>query len=188
VNGYIYTMYRGADPGHGWIMNDPIFGRCPTLGACVPNIRRVVTVGDFIFAISGRVPGERQFVVGGFRVAEKIDALAAYARFPENRLRRMPDGTVRGNVIVNADGSQHADDNHANFERRVENYVVGCDPLVLETAAEFDRGREETLSTLRHIFAREGNRVFDIVGRCRRLDKQQVAELAGWLRSIKEAP
>ena len=188
MNGYIYTMFRGADPGHGWIMNAPIFGRCPTLGACVPNIRRTVVAGDFIFAISGRVPGERQFVVGGFKVAEKIDALAAYARFPENRVRRTPDGIIQGNVIVNADGSQHHDDNHSNFERRVENYIVGGDPLVLETPAEFNRSREETLSTLRRICGREGNRVFDIVGRYRRLDERQIAELAGWLRSIKEAP
>ncbi len=188
MNGYIYTMFRGADPGHGWIMNDPIFGKCPTLGACVPNIRRAVRVGDFIFAISGRVQGERQFVVGGFRVAEKIDALAAYARFPENRVRRTPDGIIQGNVIVNPDGSQNHHDNHSNFERRVENYIVGSDPLVLETPAEFSCGREETLGTLRRIFGREGNRVFDIVGRYRRLDEQQIAELVGWLRSIKEAP
>ena len=188
MSGYIYTMFRGADPGHGWVMNDPIFGKYPTLGACVPNIRRAVRVGDFIFTISGRIPGERQFVVGGFRVAETIDALAAYARFPENHVRRTPNGTIQGNVIVNADGSQHHDDIHSNFERRVENYIVGCDPLVLETPAEFNRGREETLSTLRRIFGREGNRVFDIVGRYRRLNQQQIAELMGWLRSIKEAP
>src|SRR5689334_4451772 len=62
MNGYIYTMAAGADPGHGWVMNDPIFGDVPTLGACVPNIRRVVEEGDYIFVVSGRVRNERQFV------------------------------------------------------------------------------------------------------------------------------
>src|SRR6266568_323066 len=65
MKGYIYTMYAGADPGHGWVLNDPIFVPTPTLGACVPNIRRSVQVGDHIFAISGRVAGDRQFIVGG---------------------------------------------------------------------------------------------------------------------------
>jgi hypothetical protein len=188
MNGYIYTMYQGADPGHGWIMNDPIFGKCPTLGACVPHIRRAVRVGDFIFSISGRVPGERQFVVGGLKVAEKIDALVAYARFPENRMRRTAAGRIQGNVIVTADGSHHPDDDHARFEKRVENYIVGCDPVFLESPAEYRRGREKTLDTLRRIFRRDGNRVYDIIGRCRRLDEQQVSELMGWLRSIKGTP
>ena len=188
MNGYIYTMYQGADPGHGWIMNDPIFGKPPTLGACVPNIRRAVQLGDFVFAVSGRVLGECQFVVGGFKVSEKINALTAYGRFPENRIRRSPDGSIQGNVIVSADGSQHPDDRHANFERRVENYLVGSDPVVLEAQAEFDHAREETLGALSRIFGRVGNRVFDIIGRSRRLDEQQTVELLGWLHSIKRTP
>ncbi len=49
MSGYIYTMYAGADPGHGWVLNDPVLGTVPTLGACVPNIRRVVKQGDYIF-------------------------------------------------------------------------------------------------------------------------------------------
>ena len=66
MKGYIYTMFAGADPGHGWTLTDPIFDKVPTLGACVPHIRRAVQEGDYIFAISGRVPGARQFIVGGF--------------------------------------------------------------------------------------------------------------------------
>jgi hypothetical protein len=185
MNGYIYTLYAGADPGHGWVMNDPIFGRTPTLGACVPNIRRNVNVGDWIFAISGRVSGERQFVVGGFRVNEKIDQLSAYARFPENRLQRAPSGQLVGNVIVTADGQQHPDDTHANFERRLVNFIVGGEPVVLENPAEMDRGRAETLSILSRIFGREGNRVFDIIGRSRKMGEQQVDELRGWLQALK---
>ena len=135
VNGYIYTMFAGADPGHGWVMNDPIFGKTPTLGACVPHIRRVVELGDYIFVISGRVPGERQFVVGGFEVREKIHALAAFKKYPENRLRVDQDGQLTGNIIINSKGEHHPLDDHENFERRVENYIVGGNPVVSRDAA-----------------------------------------------------
>ncbi|MBP2292670.1 hypothetical protein [Azospirillum rugosum] len=167
-------------------MNDPIFVKTPTLGACVPNIRRAVSIGDWIFAISGRIPGERQFVVGGFRVNEKIDQLAAFHRFPENRLHRGPTGQMMGNVIVNADGTQHPEDTHSNFERRLENYIVGGQPIVLETPDEIDRGRAQTLTVLSQIFGRQGNRVFDIIGRGRKMDTHQVNELHGWLESLKQ--
>lgn len=185
MNGYVYTMYAGADPGHGWVLNDPIFGRTPTLGACVPNIRRNVEIGDWIFVVSGRVERERQFVVGGFRVKEKIDQLAAYHRFPRNRLRRAATGQLLGNVIVTETGEQHPEDRHANFERRLENYIVGRDPVLLETAEEMDRGRAQTLATLAGVFGRGGNRVFDIIGRGRKMDAQQVNEIRGWLEALK---
>jgi len=185
MNGFIYTMYAGADPGQGWIMNDPKVGKMPTLGACVPNIRRKVEIGDWIFAISGRVAGAQQFVVGGFRVNEKIDQLAAYARFPENRLRHGPNRQLIGNVIVNADGSQHPEDKHTNFERRLENYIVGGESIVLDNPYEIERGRAETVVTLSRIFGRQGNRVFDIIGRSRKMDAQQVDELRGWMESLK---
>lgn len=185
MNGFIYTMYTGADPGLGWIMNDPIVGKMPTLGACVPNIRRNVGIGEWIFAISGRVAGTQQFVVCGFRVNEKIDQLAAYARFPENRLRRGPNGQLIGNVIVNADGSPHPEDKHTNFERRLENYIVGGESIMLDNPSEIERGRAETMATLSRIFGRQGNRVFDIIGRSRKMNAQQVGELRGWLESLK---
>lgn len=185
MNGYIYTMFAGADPGHGWVLNDPIFGKTPTLGACVPNIRRTVVEGDFIFAISGRVPGAKQFVVGGFKVAEKIDALSAFRRFPEYRMVQESDGSIRGNVIVDSDGNHVAFDQHSNFESRVGNYIVGMDPVVLETPKEFERGREETLAVLRSLFNKKGRRVFDIIGRQRKLDSKQVTDLLSWINEIK---
>ena len=104
MKAYIYTMFPGADPGMGWKLNDPIFGAAPTLGACVPNIRRAVVAGDHIFVISGRTSGVRQYIVGGFQVAEKISALAAYGRFPDLRQRVREDGTLNGNIIVTPDG------------------------------------------------------------------------------------
>jgi len=185
MSGYIYTMYAGADPGHGWILNDPIFVPTPTLGACVPNIRRAVKQGDYIFAISGRVPGEKQFVVGGFRVAEKINALAAYGRFPEHRLREAVNGQVSGNIITDAKGCQHPLDHHSNFERRVENYIVGGDAVYLTRPAQFEKAREETIPVLADIFGKKGSRVFDLIGRHKSMTDAQVADLLSWFETLQ---
>ena len=184
MSSYIYTMFEGADPGHGWVMNDPVFTGPPTLGACVPNIRRTVTLGDYIFAVSGRVPGEKQFVVGGFRVAEKITALVAYERFPQHRLRKGKGGSVEGNIIVTAKGTHHPLDNHSNFEKRIENYIVGCDPVSLQTDEQFDRARDETIPVLAEIFHKRGDRVFDIIGRHRSMTDAQAGELLNWLQQL----
>lgn len=186
MKGYIYTMYEGADPGHGWDLNDPIFGDVPTLGACVPNIRRAVEIGDYIFVVSGRVRNEKQFVVGGFRVDEKISALAAFKRFPVNRLRVSEDGTLQGNIIVNSRGEHHALDNHDNFAARIQNYIVGGDPVVLETPTQQRAGREETIPFLNHLFGREGERVFDAIGRHRKMTEPQVKQTIDWLRDLAE--
>jgi len=184
MKGYIYTMYAGADPSRGWLMNDPIFGTRPTLGACVPHIRRAVSVGDHIFVVSGRVPGERQFIIGGFEVAEKIDALAAYRRFPENRLKPHDNGQVVGNIIVDGRGRHNPLDDHKNFERRIENYIVGRDPHVLQTPAEFKVAKEGTLDLLSDVFAKDGRRVFDIIGRHRKMNEDQVKQVLTWLERL----
>lgn len=179
-------MFRGADPGRGWRMTDPLLQGTPTLGACMPNIRRAVVPGDYVFVVSGRVPEVQQFVVGGFRVADKIDALAAYQRFPGNRLHTGLDGQVLGNIIVDSMGQHDSRDYHAEFERRIRNYVVGEDPIALETAGEIEQGRRETVDVLGHLFGRTGERVQDVIGRWRRLDEFQIQELVGWLSAIKE--
>jgi hypothetical protein len=150
----------------------------------MPNVRRAVAVGDYIFTISGRVQGERQFVVGGFRVAEKIDALAAFGRFPQYRLQERPDGSLQGNIIITAHGTQHPLDHHKNFERRVENYIVGSNPVFLNTEAQYRTAREGTVPVLSKIFEKDGRRVFDIIGRHRRMEKKQVEQLVMWLESL----
>jgi hypothetical protein len=186
MSAYIYTLYEKADPSKGWVMNDPIFeGKRPTLGACVPNIRAAVKQGDWIFAVSGRVKGEKQFVVGGFKVVEKIDQLAAYERFPENRLSIAPNGQILGNIIVDANGSQHPDDNHKNFENRVKNFLVGSEPIALVKPKSFEIAREETLPVLSRIFGKEGNRVFDVLGRHRKMNDDQSNDLRSWLESVR---
>ena len=178
-------MFKGADPSVGWQMTDPLFGSVPTLGACMPNIRRVVTQGDHIFVISGRVEGTRQYIVGGFEVEDKIAALAAYDRFPGNRQHLRPDGTVGGNIIVTPDGRQSDLDYHGNFEKRVENYVVGKNPLYLETSKEVNRGREETIDALTDVLGKPGKTPSEIIGRWRRLDGTQITKLRDWLTSLK---
>lgn len=187
MSSFIYTLHGNADPGHGWILNDPIFdGPSPSLGACVPNIRRSVQVGDWVFAISGRVRGERQFIIGGFRVAEKIDHLAAYNRYPEYRLSRTPEGQVTGNIIVAKNGSQHPLDNHENFERRVQDYLIGDQCIFLSGSSQYDLSRSETLGTLSQVIRKQGNRVFDLIGRHKKLTGSQAADLRHWLDSVKE--
>ena len=185
MNGYIYTMGAGADPGHGWTMNDPIFGKVPTLGACVPNIRKAVTTGDYIFVVSGRMANVKQFVVGGFEVGEKINALAAYKRFPENRLRINEKGQTEGNVIVDAAGSHNELDDHDGFDKRVENYIVGRNPVNFDSSSEFDAARHDTVDVLDQVFKRSGARVFDIIGRHRKMNEEQVKEVIKWIESIK---
>jgi hypothetical protein len=185
VKGYIYPMFAGADPEQGWHMTDPIFTKVPTIGACMPNIRRVVVPGDYIFVISGRVPRVRQYVVGGFKVAEKIGALAALKRFPENRMRKLENGSVSGNIIVNDDGTQNPLDYHSNFEKRVTNYIVGKDPVTLSHPGEVELAREQTLEVLRRIFNEKGNQMSDIVARWRKLNPKQIEDMLVWLHDVK---
>ena len=186
MSGHIYTLYEKADPGYGWTLNDPIFeGPAPTLGACVPNIRASVKIGGWIFAVSGRIPNERQFVIGGFRVAEKIDQLAAFSRFPEYRLSKSESSQLVGNVIVTDSGDQHPLDTHQNFQRRLENYLVGDESIFLNDAKEFERARAETLDVLSKLTGKSGNRVFDLIGRHRKLDDKQTAIIRDWLLDIK---
>jgi hypothetical protein len=186
MKGYIYTMYEGADPGHGFVLNDPIFGDSPTLGACVPNIRRAVQINDYIFVVSGRVKNERQFVVGGFRVKEKISTLAAYKRFPQNRIQVDDDGRTLGNIIVDGKGKHHPLDDHDHFKTRVDNYIVGGDPIVLSSAAQQQAARDETIPFLEHLFGKKGARVFDIIGRHRKMTEDQVKATFSWLRELSE--
>lgn len=87
--GKIFITRSGYDPQLGKHVNDPYLGPNPTLGACRPDVRKQLTQGDHIFdifVISGRVPEAPQYVMAGFEIAEKIDALAAYREFPEHRL------------------------------------------------------------------------------------------------------
>jgi hypothetical protein len=185
MKGYIYTMFAGADPGTGWKMNDPIYGKTPTLGACMPNIRKAVEKNDFIFSISGRSKNVQQYVVGGFSVDDKINALAAYRRFPENRMRVSEDGILTGNIIIDKDGKHVECDYHNNFEKRIENYIIGKDPIFIEKEKEIEKAREETLRMLNDLFNTKADSVGKIIARWRKLDEMQIKELLSWLKHIK---
>jgi hypothetical protein len=186
--GYVYIMSSGYDPEHGKNLNDPYLGRIPTLGACMPNIRRQVVEGDQIFFVSGRMRDVRQFIVGGFTVEEKITAMAAFQRFPGHRLRTAENGAIAGNIIVDSRGRHHRLDNHDGFQQRIENYIVGRDPVVLTQPHEIAKGRDETVDILGEVMRKRGTKPFDIIGRSSKLNEEQVLELRHWLSSLKARP
>jgi hypothetical protein len=153
----------------------------------MPNIRRVVQLGDYIFVVSGKVSTVQQYVIGAMEVAEKIDALAAYRRFPDNRLNRNSEGQVWGNIIVTSGGKQHPLDHHSpmTFEERIKNFIVGAKPVVLETPREVELGRMQSLEKLSSVLGKRGNRVIDVMSRWSKLDEAQVRDLLAWLQGIK---
>jgi len=184
--GKIFITRHGYDPQLGKHVKDPYLGKNPSIGACRPDIRRILHRGDHLFVISGKVSGANQFVMGGFEVADKIPAIEAYYDFPEQRLRKLPNGELAGNIIVNDMGMQHSLDNHDKFERRVQNYVVGTNPLALETDAEISCGRNQTMEVLCEIFKQKAVTPIELLGRnSRNLNEGQVKDLRNWLSSIK---
>lgn len=185
MKGYIYTMYQGADPGKGWNMTDPIFGKIPTLGACMPNIRRAVLVDDYIFSISGRVKDAKQYIVGGFAVDQKIDALSAYHEFPENRMSRDEKGNYSGNIIIDGEGNHLDIDYHSNFEKRLDNYIIGKDPEFFEKEKHVEKAREETLYFLNQLFGKNEDSIYKVAARWRKLDRSQVYDVIDWIKHIK---
>ena len=186
MKGYIYTMFQGADPATGWEMTDPIYGKVPTLGACMPNVRRVVQMDDYIFSISGRVRDVNQYVVGGFKVDEKINALAAYKRFPENRMKVKQDGSLAGNIIIDKDGKHLDYDYHTNHEKRIDNYIIGKDPIMISGEKQVQKAREETLNILNDLFGKNEDSVHKIIGRWRKLDQAQIDDLISWMKQIRK--
>jgi hypothetical protein len=187
--GKIFVTGSGCDPVKGKHIKDPYLGPKPSLGACRPDIRKRIQKGDHVFVVSGKVPGFSQVVLGGFEVAEKISAIEAYERFPEHRLRQLPDGQVSGNVIVNAKGNQHNLDHHNKdtFDQRIENYLVGTNPITLLTLEEIDEGRLRTLEILQEVFGKKGNSVREIIGRCSNMTEIQVYRLRMLLDAVKDS-
>lgn len=187
--GKLFITSSGYDPQLGKHVKDPYLGPEPSLGACRPDVRRQVKIGDHLFVISGKLPNVRQFVMGGFEVAKKIDAAQAYETFPDQRLRTRDDGQLTGNIIVDAGGAQHELDTHdpATFATRISNYIVGTDCIALNDPAEIALGREQTLDVLREVFKKNGGSPFEIVGHYgSNLTEDQVIELREWLLSLKK--
>jgi hypothetical protein len=77
-SGHIYITGAGTNPALRNNLDDPaLFAHVPSLGACMPNIRRFVVPGDYVFVISGKVPNTDQYLIGGFRVRDKVSAVEA---------------------------------------------------------------------------------------------------------------
>ena len=191
--GKIFITRTGYDPEKGRQITDPYLGDSPSVGACRPDIRRRLTVGDHLFVISGKIrprngePVAPQFVVGGLEVAEKIDTREAYERYPEQRLHLDQYGNRVGNVVIDATGAQHPLDDHrrSTFSHRLGNYVVGTNQIVLATPDEISLGREESLEILREILDRKGDRPIELVGRSgASLSEKQISRLRDWLASV----
>jgi hypothetical protein len=188
VIGKIFVTGSRCDPVAGKHVKDPFLGKNPSLGGCRPDIREQVQKGDHIFVVSGKVRGFQQVLLGGFEVAEKISAREAYERFPEQHLRLLPDGQVTGNVIVDGSGEQHELDHHKTetFAQRIENYLVGTNPIALLTVEEITEGREWTLDILRDVFDLRGDSIRELMGRHRNLTDKQVQKLRDHLNEVKK--
>lgn len=185
--GKIIITRTGYDPEVGKHIKDPYLGPNPSLGACRPDVREKLKEGDHLFFITGKLQNVNQYVMGGFQVGEKIDAMAAYERFPEQRLHLREDGQLDGNVIVDGNGAQHPLDDHKQktFDWRIKNYIVGTNEICLETPEEIALAREQTLEMLRELFGRNGTPK-NIIGRFGSdLTDAQIFRLREWLHSMK---
>ncbi|MFL9882884.1 hypothetical protein PQR66_07600 [Paraburkholderia agricolaris] len=186
MSSYIFVS-PGSDPGAGRALVDPILNAArPTMGTCRPDLRRMVTPGDHIFVVSGSLGRSyHQYVIGGMEIDEKLDdQLAALSRLPENALS-FEKGQKKGNIITMPNGTQDPRDDHSNFASRIKNYVLGKNPVVLQTPREVELGRERSLDILSDIFDKEGTRVQHVIGRHRKLSDAQVERLRSALEEIK---
>lgn len=183
--GKVFITRSGYDPEVGKHVKDPYLGPQPTLGACRPDIRKALNRGDHIFVISGKVSGVSQYIMAGFEVEKKISALEAYQMFPQHRLRKLDDGQVTGNIIVTEQGNQHRLDDHTNFERRIDNYIVGKGLVAPFSREAILVARAETMDMLREVLRKHGDTPIAIVGRSgAKLNEAQILCLREWLASI----
>lgn len=184
---YIFVS-PGSDPGAGLALVDPMLTSSrPSMGTCRPDLRRMVRPGDHIFVISGsRGRTIPQYVIGGMQIDRKLDdQLEALRQVPENALRF--NGKQRsGNIIALPDGTQDPRDDHGKFESRIKNYILGKDPVVLETPKEVEIGRDRSVNILSRIFDIPGTRMQHVVGRGRKLSNVQVDRLLRALDDIKQ--
>lgn len=189
MKGYIFVS-PGSDPGAGHRLADPLFRRAgTTMGQCRPDLRRLVRQGDAIFVLSGKIKaaGVPQYLIGGLSVDEKIDAILARQRFPDNTLK-IVEGEKLGNIIVTPAGDQDPLDHHPsrNFKERIKNYIIAKDAIYLDGDKEVELGRQRTLDILRRVFGNvRAESVHEVIGRNRLLDDKQVQMLLEALQAIK---
>lgn len=150
--GKIFITRQGYDPELGKHVKDPYLGELPSLGACRPDLRRQLNPGDEIFAISGKVKGASQFVMGGFEVASKMNVRDAFDLFPEQRLSMREDGQIGGNIIIDGNGKQHPLD---TMQAHLAGYTVAIlDPE--PTSARLIRFRTSVMGSVRSCWSSSG--------------------------------
>ena len=187
--GKIFITSSGYDPQLGRHVKDPYLGSNPSLGACRPDIRRQVRIGDHIFVVSGKVNNAKQFVMCGFEVVRKMNARDAHVEFPDRRLHSREDGQLTGNIIVNANGSQHHLDGHGNFEKRLPNYLLGDRNIAPMSPNGISLAREQTLDVLRDVLRKNGKSPIEVIGRWgSQLNEDQVHAIRNWLLSLEHSP
>ena len=185
--GKIFITRTGYDPQLGRHVKDPYLGPSPSLGACRPDLRRQIRIGDHVFVISGKIKNAKQFIMCGFEVVRKMDARDAYFVFPERRLRLLEDGQLTGNIIVDANGDKHPLDDHRTFSNRLPNYLIGNENIAPAGPDQVALCREHTLDVLREILGKNGNSPIEIVGRWgSQLTEDQVYAIRDWLLSLKD--
>ncbi len=184
--GKIFITRHGYDPQLGKHVKDPYLGPIPTFGACRPDFRKQLHEGDHIFVISGKVKGANQYVMGGFEVDRKISAFQAYDEYPNLRLKKLSNGELTGNIIVDGAGMQHPLDDHRTFESRITNYIIGRNLLAIESDEEIELGRKDTLPVLSDILKKKGNSPIEVVGRWgSEVGEKEIGKLREWLASLK---
>lgn len=187
MKGYIFVS-PGSDPGAGRPLADPIFARVTTMGMCRPDLRGQVRKGDSMFVLSGKIEGVQQYLIGGLSVGQHLDALAALAKFPDNKLKKLEDGTKTGNIIVTATGERDPLDHHSvkSFEQRIKNFIIAEQAIYVEAEKEVELARKRTLDILRRVFDKpKAESVHKLIYRGRVLDEKQIAMLVEALESIK---
>jgi hypothetical protein len=187
MKGYIFVS-PGSDPGAGRPLADPIFGRTTTMGMCRPDLRGQVKKGDSLFVLSGKIEGFQQYLIGGLSVGQQLGALAALAKFPENKLKQQDDGSKTGNIIVTATGERDPLDHHsaASFKKRIQNFIIADDAVYVEAQKEIELARQRTLDILRRVFDKpKAESVHKLIYRGRVLNEKQIAMLVEALESIK---
>jgi hypothetical protein len=97
---------------------------------------------------------------------------------------------LEGNVIVDSRGRQKAIDTHRRdtFAARRPNYVVGVNPIVVDSSETIQLARADTLNILRDLFNSRGETPFKILGRSgKAMDERQVDDLIRWFRDLRAA-
>ncbi|MFB6650049.1 hypothetical protein, partial [Bacillus toyonensis] len=78
------------------------------------------------------------------------------------------------------------EDHHDNFERRIQNYLVGRTSVILQTPREIQLGRERSVDILASLFDRPGStRIQQVIGRMRKLTEEQAIRLREELQALK---